>query len=53
MAYRNKTYVCFDADSDIRYYNLMKAWKENDRMNRSRCRFNFADWLPVTGLLQN
>jgi len=32
MAYRNKTYVCFDADSDIRYYNLMKAWKENDSM---------------------
>ena len=30
MAYRNKTYVCFDADSDIKYYNLMKAWKEND-----------------------
>lgn len=30
MAYKNKTYVCFDADSDIKYYNLMKAWKEND-----------------------
>lgn len=32
MAYRNKTYVCFDADSDMRYYNLMKAWKENDNI---------------------
>jgi hypothetical protein len=30
MAYRNKTYVCFDADTDMRYYNLMRAWKEND-----------------------
>lgn len=32
MAYKNKTYVCFDADSDITYYNLMKAWKENDKI---------------------
>ncbi len=32
MAYRNKTYVCFDADNDIRYYRLMTAWKENDRI---------------------
>jgi hypothetical protein len=30
MAYRNKTYVAFDGDSDIRYYSLMKAWKQND-----------------------
>ena len=33
MAYRNKTYVCFDADEDIRYYNLMKAWKANDNID--------------------
>jgi len=32
MAYRNKTYVCFDADSDIHYYRLMQAWKENERI---------------------
>lgn len=32
MAYRNKTYVCFDGDNDIKYYNLMKAWKENDNL---------------------
>lgn len=32
MAYKNKTYVCFDADEDIKYYNLMKAWKENDNI---------------------
>lgn len=30
MAYRNKTYVCFDADNDIHYYRLMQAWKQND-----------------------
>jgi MTH538 TIR-like domain (DUF1863) len=31
MAYRNKVYVCFDADEDMRYYNLLKAWKNNDK----------------------
>ena len=30
MAYRNKTYIAFDADSDIHYYRLMHAWKQND-----------------------
>ena len=38
MAYRNKTYVAFDGDSDIRYYNLMKAWKQSDNTD-----FNFYD----------
>lgn len=38
MAYRNKTYVAFDGDKDIRYYNLMKAWKQSDRTD-----FNFYD----------
>lgn len=33
MAYRNKTYVCFDADTDMKWYQLMKAWKENQAMN--------------------
>jgi len=32
MAYRNKTYVCFDADNDIIYYRLMQAWKENEKV---------------------
>ena len=27
MPYRNKTYVAFDADTDILYYRLMQAWK--------------------------
>ena len=38
MAYRNKTYVAFDGDSDIRYYYLMKAWKQSDSTS-----FNFYD----------
>lgn len=33
MAYRNKTYVCFDADTDIHYYRLMQAWCENESFN--------------------
>ncbi len=36
MAYRNKTYVAFDGDTDMRSYNLMKAWKQNDNTD-----FNF------------
>lgn len=38
MAYRNKTYVAFDGDSDIHYYRLMQAWKQNDNTP-----FNFHD----------
>ena len=38
MAYRNKTYVAFDGDNDMRYYNLMKAWKQSDSTD-----FNFYD----------
>lgn len=38
MAYRNKTYVCFDGDKDIHYYYLMKAWKASDNNT-----FNFFD----------
>jgi hypothetical protein len=30
MAYRSKIYTAFDADSDIHYYRLMQAWKQND-----------------------
>lgn len=36
MAYRNKTYVCFDGDEDMRYYRLMTAWKANNNLE-----FNF------------
>jgi hypothetical protein len=30
MAYRNKSYIAFDGDEDIRYYRLMTAWKAHD-----------------------
>lgn len=36
MSYRNKTYVCFDGDTDMHYYRLMCAWKQNDGID-----FNF------------
>lgn len=38
MSYRNKVYVSMDADTDIHYYFLMKAWKQNDNTD-----FNFYD----------
>ena len=43
MAYRNKVFVSFDADSDIHYYRLMRAWKQNDRTD-----FNFYDAHDLT-----
>ncbi|MDR3563577.1 MAG: TIR domain-containing protein [Negativicutes bacterium] len=30
MSYKNKTFVSFDGDTDIMYYRLMTAWKQND-----------------------
>ena len=38
MAYRNKVFVSFDGDSDIHYYRLMRAWKQNNNSP-----FNFFD----------
>lgn len=38
MPYRNKTFVSFDGDSDMSYYRLMQAWKQNDGIA-----FNFYD----------
>ncbi|HPL67336.1 MAG TPA: TIR domain-containing protein [Smithellaceae bacterium] len=32
MAYKNKTFVSFDGDTDMQYYRLMLAWKQNDNM---------------------
>jgi len=32
MSYRNKTFVSFDGDSDMAYYRLMQAWKQNDNI---------------------
>ena len=45
MAYTNKTYVCFDADTDIHYYRLMTAWKENDKIE-----FNFYNAHEINNL---
>lgn len=38
MSYKNKTYIIFDADTDIAQYRMMTAWKANDRID-----FNFHD----------
>ncbi len=32
MSYQNKTFVSFDGDSDMHYYRLMTAWKQNDNL---------------------
>lgn len=45
MAYKNKTYVCFDADNDIHYYRLMLAWKQSDKTN-----FNFYNGHDINNL---
>ncbi|NNU65103.1 TIR domain-containing protein [Rhizobium sp. WYCCWR 11152] len=33
MAYRNKTYICFDGDKDMKHYRLMTAWAENEKFS--------------------
>lgn len=45
MSYRNKTYVCLDYDEDCQYYNLMKAWKENEHID-----FNFYNAHDLNNL---
>ena len=45
MAYKNKIYVAFDADNDIRYYRLMQAWKQSDYTT-----FNFYDAHDLNNL---
>ena len=39
MTYKNKFYVCFDNDSDIHYYWLMWAWRQDDDSTK----FDFYD----------
>lgn len=46
MSYRNKVYVSMDADNDLKYYELMKAWKQNDNSN-----FNFFDAHEINTIL--
>ena len=48
MPYRNKTYVAFDADSDIRYYRLMTAWKQSDKTD-----FNFNNAHDLINIWQH
>jgi len=48
MAYRNKVYVCFDADSDIHYYRLMQGWKASDHID-----FDFYDAHDINNLREN
>ena len=45
MAYKNKAYVSMDADSDLKYYYLMKAWKQSDHSS-----FNFYDAHDVNNI---
>lgn len=33
MAYRNKTYICFDGDEDMSYYRMMTAWSANPQFS--------------------
>ena len=46
MAYKDRIYVSMDADSDIRYYYLMKAWKQNDNTT-----FDFRDAHDLNNIL--
>lgn len=45
MGYTNKTYVCFDADSDMWAYAFMLGWKENERIA-----FNFHNAHEINNL---
>ena len=45
MAYRNKTYICFDADNDMWAYKFMKGWKAADHID-----FNFYDAHDINNL---
>ena len=48
MPYRNKTYVAFDADSDMPYYRIMQAWKANDKVDFSFHNAHELNRLRVT-----
>lgn len=45
MAYRDKTYICFDADTDMWSYKFMKGWKNNDNID-----FDFYDAHDINNL---
>lgn len=46
MAYHDKVYVSMDADNDLKYYYLMKAWKQNDNIG-----FDFRDAHDINNIL--
>lgn len=46
MSYRNKTYVCLDYDEDKNYYNMMRAWKDHDKID-----FDFYDAHDINTLM--
>jgi len=45
MSYKNKTYIIFDANNDMKHYRLMTAWKKNDKID-----FNFHDAHDLNNL---
>lgn len=45
MAYKNKVYVSMDANNDIRYYYLMKAWRQSDNST-----FSFYDAHDINNI---
>jgi 3'-phosphoadenosine 5'-phosphosulfate sulfotransferase len=47
MAYRNKTYVIFDADNDIWAYRFMRGWKAKENID-----FNFHDAHDLSDIRQ-
>jgi MTH538 TIR-like domain (DUF1863) len=49
MGYRNKTYVGFDADTDMHYYRLMQAWKKHEHIDFDF--HNVHDLNPNTSLI--
>lgn len=38
MAYKNKTYIAFDGDTDMSYYRTLQMWKANENID-----FDFYD----------
>ena len=45
MSYKNKTYVMFDADTDMKMYRIMQMWKSNDKVD-----FNFHNAHELNNL---
>lgn len=45
--YRNKVYVCFDADEDMWAYDLMKTWRDGDNLG-----FDFYDAHDLNNIME-